>query len=223
MLQWVYERLFAAYGPQHWWPGESPFEVCVGAILTQAVSWRNVEAALAALRAAGLFSLEAIAGATDADLYGPLRPARYARRKAQTLRAFCLLVQHRFGGDLEAFLRRPAETVRRELLAVHGIGPETADSILLYAGGHPVFVVDAYTERLLVRLGAAAPPLTYGAMQRMFMEALPADPALYNEYHALIVRHGKDTCTARDPRCGACPLAERCRTGRMVNERKGDG
>lgn len=212
-LQWVYDRLLAAFGPQHWWPGESAFEVCVGAILTQAVSWRNVEIVIKSLKVAQLLRVEAIAGLDIEALAQYLRPARYYRQKARCLHAFCSHVMRDHGGQVEAFLARPTHVVREELLRTRGIGPETADAILLYAGNHPVFVVDAYTRRLLVRLGLGDPNITYDEMQNLFVASVAKNVSIYNEYHALIVRLGKDVCGARKLRCGMCPLQARCPIG----------
>lgn len=217
----VYRRLLERFGPQGWWPARTPFEVIVGAILTQSVAWTNVERAIAALDAAGLLSPEALAAAPAERLAPLIRPAGYYNAKARKLKAFVDYLFDRHGGRLERLFALPPEAARSALLAVHGIGPETADSILLYAGGLPTFVVDAYTVRILSRLrpgGRApapgrAPGDGYEAFRRYFMGALPADPALFNEYHALLVALGKDFCRKRDPRCAECPLLPLCPTG----------
>ncbi|MBI2913963.1 MAG: hypothetical protein HYY03_08590 [Chloroflexi bacterium] len=209
----VYERLYAAYGPQHWWPGESPFEVIVGAVLTQSAAWPNVEKAIANLKAAGALSPQGLRRLREDGLARLVYPSGYFNAKARKLRAFVSLLFDRFGGDLDRLLAARAAELRPLLLATHGIGPETADSILLYAAGQPVFVVDAYTRRLFARLGLTPDRDTYDAWQRLFMDALPAAAPLFNEYHALIVRHGKDVCR-REPRCGGCPLLSICPTGR---------
>ena len=208
LLLEVYRRLLRAYGPQGWWPAETPFEVMVGAVLTQATAWRNVERAIARLKAAGVLSHQGIAALPPKELEELVRPSGFFRQKARRLRALVKLVLDH--GDVEALLSLPPEELREKLLSVPGIGPETADSILLYAAGHPAFVVDAYTKRILHRLGLlpeeAAP---YAEVQRMFQENLPQDPQLYGEYHALLVRHAKEHCRTR-PRCDGCPLADRC-------------
>lgn len=211
----MYERLFACYGPQHWWPGDGPFEVIVGAILTQSAAWTNVEKALANLKSAGMLSAAGIAATPEAELAELLRPSGYYNAKARKLKAFVALLEERFDGKLDLLLATPAEDLRPLLLATHGIGPETADSILLYAAGRPVFVIDAYTRRVFERLGFEAGADTYDAWQRLFVGALPADAAMFNEYHALIVRLAKEYCR-KAPTCVGCPLLDVCPTGRAA-------
>jgi endonuclease III related protein len=208
----IYDRLYAAYGPQHWWPGDSPFEIIAGAILTQSAAWSNVERALANLKAAGALSPEGIAALPEDQLAELVRPSGYYNAKARKLNAFVELLDACAGGDLERLLALPAAELRALLLATHGIGPETADSILLYAAGRPVFVIDAYTRRIASRLGAAPQVDSYEGWQRLFGESLPPHAEMYNEYHALIVRHGKEVCRKR-PLCGSCPLSATCPTG----------
>jgi len=205
----LYDRLYAAYGPQHWWPANSAFEVIVGAILTQSSSWKNVEKALANLTAAGALSPQGIAALPQSELARLIRPSGYYNAKTRKLKAFVKVLYELYGGDLERMLAAPVDELRAALLATHGIGPETADSIVLYAAGRPAFVVDAYTRRTFSRLGIAPVRDTYGGWQRLFMKALPAGAPLFNEYHALIVRHGKDICRKR-PRCGECVLSAVC-------------
>ncbi|MDA8065063.1 MAG: endonuclease III domain-containing protein [Thermaerobacter sp.] len=202
----LYRRLREHFGHRHWWPGDTPFEVAVGAILTQAVAWRNVEQAVAALREAGLLDAPALAAFPEESLARLIRPARYPRQKARKLIAFADHLQRRHGGSIERMLTGSSGELRRELLALWGIGPETADSILLYAGGHPVFVVDAYTRRILHRLGWQPAEAPYDRLQAFFQERLPQDPALYNDYHAQLVALGHRLCLARSPRCDGCPL-----------------
>ena len=216
----VYGRLYAAYGPQRWWPGETPFEVIVGAILTQAAAWTNVEKAIANLEAAGALSPEGLARLAERELARIVRPAGYFNAKARKLKAFVEMLRAEFGGDpstplrtgLERMLAASVEELRPLLLATHGIGPETADAILLYAAGRPVIVIDAYTRRLLSRLDIAPDRDTYNAWQALFARNLEPDAALFNEYHALIVRHGKERCR-RLPVCGGCPLLTVCPAG----------
>ncbi len=208
----IYRRLHVAYGPQHWWPGETPFEVIVGAILTQSAAWANVEKAIANLKAAGVLSPEGLAGLSEGELARLVYSAGYFNAKARKLKAFVALLSQRFDGELERLLAAPVEELRPLLLATHGIGPETADSILLYAAGRPVFVIDAYTRRSFSRLGLTPGHDSYDSWRALFMENLEADAALFNEYHALIVRHGKEVCR-RQPRCEVCPLREGCPTG----------
>jgi endonuclease-3 related protein len=212
LLPDVYRRLHAAFGPQGWWPADTPFEVIVGAILTQAAAWTNVEKAIANLKAAGALSPEGMRNTGEAELAALIRPSGYFNAKARKLKAFIVLLDENFGGDLRRLLATPAAELRRLLLATHGIGPETADSIVLYAAGQPAFVIDAYTRRVFSRLGIAPAPATYDGWRGLFMRALPADAALFNEYHALIVRLGKDVCR-KTPRCQACPLLAICPTG----------
>ncbi|MDW7645061.1 MAG: endonuclease III domain-containing protein [Desulfuromonadales bacterium] len=209
-LDRLFQRLSLHYGPLHWWPADTPFEVAVGAILTQNTTWTQVEKAIDNLRQADLLSPAALRRVALSDLELMVRPAGFFRQKAHRLK---LLVEHLFAhhdGRLETLLAGPTDQVRRELLSLKGVGPETADSILLYAGGHPVFVVDAYTHRLCSRLGLYAGRVDYQALQSLFMGHLPADAALFNAYHALIVQVCKDVCRKRSPRCPACPLAADC-------------
>ncbi len=221
----IYERLQEAYGPQHWWPGETPFEVIVGAILTQSAAWGNVERAIGNLKAAGALSPEGLRRLSEAELARLIYPSGYFNAKARKLKAFLAMLFQRFDGDLDMLLASPSEVLRPLLLATHGIGPETADSVLLYAAGHPIFVVDAYTRRLFPRLELAPTSRgdTYEAWQRLFMDALPPDAPLFNEYHALIVRHGKEVCRRR-PLCAGCALLSVCPTGRseVGQERTGE-
>lgn len=211
-LREIYRRLYDAYGPQHWWPGETPFEVIVGAILTQSAAWANVEKAISNLKAVGALSPDGLARLSEGELARLVHPAGYFNAKARKLKAFVALLSQRFDGELERLLAAPVEELRPSLLATHGIGPETADSILLYAAGRPVFVIDAYTRRLFSRLGMSPGRDSYDSWQAFFMENLEAGAPLFNEYHALIVRHGKEVCR-RQPRCEGCPLLEVCPTG----------
>ncbi len=273
----VYARLLAAYGPQGWWPGSGdPFEIVVGAVLTQSVAWVNVEKALENLRAAGALSPAGVHALPDESLAALLRPSGYYTVKARRLRAVVQVVMEEFGGDLRRLLALPLPALRARLLGTYGIGQETADDIIVYAAGQPSFVVDAYTVRLFTRLGlgpepvaiaprqsrpaagtakraagaasaevvvtarTAAPvasagadgavaaipppqgpplvlplldPRRYAAWQAFFMAHLPPDISLFNEYHALIVRHGVMRCRKRIPHCAGCPLLVLCPTG----------
>ena len=201
-----FDALFAAYGPQHWWPGRTPFEVIVGAILTQNTSWTNVEPAIKNLRRERLLTPRAIENVAFARLARLIRSSGYFLQKAKKLKAFVRFLRLEYRGSLAAMFRAPTPMLREQLLAVHGIGPETADSILLYAGEHPVFVVDAYTRRILERHNLAEPKHSYEELRRLFEHSLSADAALYNEFHALIVHTGKHHCRAREPRCSECAL-----------------
>ena len=219
----IYQRLFDAYGPQHWWPGDTPFEVIVGAILTQSIAWTNVEKAIAALKANGLLTPRGLRDAPLADLASLLYPTGYYNAKARKIKAF---VEHlrAYQDDLKALFSKDIPTLRSELLSIHGVGEETADSIILYAAGKPTFVIDAYTRRIVDRLGLtphAADHTTnntlsiipYSAYRAMFQRHLPSNTSLFNEYHALLVVLGKDVCRKTQPACHRCPLRKLCPTG----------
>ncbi len=237
--QMVYERLMADYGPQGWWPVTDPgaggpgrdpegrrgrppmltpgqqWEIMVGAILTQNTAWSNVLKALAGLCEAGFDSLASLAQADREPLATAIRSSGYFNQKAKRLQLLARFLMDEWRGDIPAFLNRPTSSVRDALLTQKGIGPETADCILLYGGNgnHPVFVVDGYTYRLAERLGWKLPARDYQAHQEHFMARLEPEVQLYNEYHALIVEHGKAHCKARDPGCAGCPLLDQCPTG----------
>jgi len=204
----VYDRLFEALGPQHWWPGESPFEVIVGAVLVQNTSWKNVERAIDNLRRSDLLDPHALNDVSPEELEELIRPAGYYRIKARRLRSLLEFLVERYDGSLEQMFAADSATLREELLAVHGVGPETADSILLYAAEMPVFVVDAYTHRVLSRHGWIGFDAGYHEIQDYFHGELPQDVALYNEFHALLVRVGNRYCRKSRPKCDECPLAE---------------
>ncbi|MCF8032757.1 MAG: endonuclease III domain-containing protein [Desulfarculaceae bacterium] len=205
LLNELYQCLLAAYGPQGWWPGETPFEVMVGAVLTQNTNWGNVEKAIANLKQAGVLSLAGLSALPPAKLAGLIRPAGYYNLKAGRLSNLLAMINQRWEGDLEWFFSQSMETIRRSLLEVKGVGPETADSITLYAANQPVFVVDAYTFRILGRHGLAEPDMGYFELQEVFMDALPSEVPLFNEFHALLVRLGKERCKKTGPRCEGCP------------------
>ena len=206
-LMVVFDQLLARYGQLHWWPADTPFEVCVGAILTQNTAWTNVEKAIANLKTAEMLTPRALREVTAGDLAQLIRPAGFFNVKAARLKAFVDWLFARFSGRLERMFAGDWQELRRELLLVKGIGAETADSILLYAGGQPSFVVDAYTRRIFSRLGLLPTIETpYETVRNLFMVNLPADPPLFNEYHALIVEHAKTHCRFK-PRCSGCPLA----------------
>ncbi len=206
----IYESLLSAYGPQHWWPGASPFEVIVGAILTQRVAWSNVEKAIASLKKAGLMDPQRLDEAQLPEIAALIKPSVYYNAKAKKLKAFTRFLAERYNGDLDQLCQLDLPSLRAELLSVHGIGEETADAIILYAAGKPSFVVDAYTKRILSRLGLIEKKQSYRAVRSLFMENLPLDLSLYNEYHALFVRHGKERCRSQVPLCLGCPLEEPC-------------
>jgi endonuclease-3 related protein len=202
-----YSAMSEALGPMHWWPAKTPFEVIVGAILTQSTAWANVERAIANLRAARLLTPSAMLAVRTSRLAALVRPSGYFRQKAKKLKAFLQFLQKEYRGSLTHMFQTPSEELRTKLLAVHGIGPETADSILLYAGNHPVFVVDAYTHRIFNRHGITSAKPDYESVRKLFESTLPSDPRLFNEFHALIVNIGKIWCRKGEPRCGECPLA----------------
>ncbi|NLZ17312.1 MAG: endonuclease III domain-containing protein [Desulfobulbaceae bacterium] len=205
-LEHLYHVVSEYFGPQDWWPGESPFEVVVGAILTQNTNWKNVEKAITNLKDAGLLSLPALLELPQALLAEYIRPAGYYNVKAARLRNLLTLIEEQHDGSLEALLALPLEELRRQLLGVKGIGPETADSIALYAAGKPVFVVDTYTHRILLRHNLIDEDTDYHALQELFMDNLPADVDLYGEFHALLVRTGNQFCRKTNPHCESCPL-----------------
>jgi endonuclease-3 related protein len=202
----IYHTLLDFFGPQHWWPGETPFEVAVGAILTQNTSWSNVEKAIANLKTAGCLDATRLHELDTADLEKLIRPAGYFRVKAKRLKNFIDWLCTNYGGDLRNLEGISTTRLREELLSLSGIGPETADSILLYALNRPIFVVDTYTARVMVRHGLISPEgLDYHQLQDLFMSNLDSDAAMFNEFHALLVMTGKDYCKP-DPRCAPCPL-----------------
>jgi endonuclease-3 related protein len=202
----AYDRLFAAYGPQHWWPGEGPFEVLVGAVLVQNTAWRNVEKALANLRQEGCLNARRLYALPVAELAELIRPAGYYRVKAQRLHNLLQLLVERYAGTVEKMFATPPDTLRHELLGVHGVGNETADAILLYAGNLPSFVADAYAHRVAARHGWLDFDADYPAIKEFYEAGLLVDVQVYNEYHALLVRVGKEHCKSGEPKFEACPL-----------------
>ena len=201
----LYRHLLRCFGPQRWWPARTRFEVVVGAILTQNTAWTNVKSAIAAMRGERLLDPREIDAAPLGRLAQVIRSSGYYNMKAERLKQFTRFFLRRYGGSLRRMFRTELVSLRQELLAISGIGEETADSILLYAGNRPIFVVDAYTRRVLRRHGLITEATPYGEIQRLFMDHLPVDPALFNEYHALLVAVGKEYCR-RTPRCEVCPL-----------------
>jgi len=201
----IHDLLLAAYGAQHWWPADSPFEVMLGAILTQNTNWKNVEKAIANLKHAGALDAQAILDMDDARLRELIRPSGFFNQKAERLKLFCAFYVEQ--GKEEGLRQRP--DARAALLALKGIGPETADSILLYALEIPVFVIDAYTRRIFSRLGLISSAADYATTQALFMQHLPVDALFFNEYHALIVTHAKRHCRVK-PDCDGCPLSIFC-------------
>jgi endonuclease-3 related protein len=218
-LMTIYRRLRDARGHAGWWPGETPFEVCLGAILTQNTSWSNVDKALGVLRRRGMLSYEALRRCRPAGIAPMIRSSGYFNVKARRLAAFLRFLGREYGGRVEAMAAEEPAVLRAKLLAVSGIGRETADSIVLYAAGLPVFVVDAYTRRIFARLGLLEGDEDYDTIQRIFMDRLPRDADLYNDYHAQIVLHGKEVCRTV-PRCGMCVLEGTCRKAGLVGGRE---
>jgi endonuclease-3 related protein len=205
----VYRRLHDCYGPQHWWPAETRLEMIVGAILTQSAAWVNVEKGIANLRSRGLLSTVMLRQMATEELARLIYPSGYYNVKARKLKAFACWLGERHGDDLDRLFALDLATLRRELLSVYGVGEETADSIALYAAHKPVFVIDAYTRRIIARLGLAPARSSYQASQSLFMDHLPHEEAMFNEYHALLVCHGKTVCR-KAPVCGECCLASIC-------------
>jgi endonuclease-3 related protein len=201
----IYRKLYKAYGPRHWWPGETPFEVMVGAILTQNTSWRNVERAIQRLKEKGMLNPKGIHRLKKPQLAPLIRSSGYYRIKADRLRSFVGFLFEEYGGDLKRMKRERLAELREKLLGNKGIGPETADSILLYGLKKPIFVVDAYTKRILSRHGMISEKASYEEVQKLFMDHLLPDEKLFNEYHALFVHLGKNVCK-KIPGCDICPL-----------------
>jgi len=202
----IYQRLFHRFGQQHWWPGETPFEVAIGAILTQNTNWQNVEKAITNLKNAGILSPLGIRKVSAKRLAHLIRPAGYYNLKSARLKEFIGFLFKGYNGRLDFMRKQKTSSLRIELLNINGIGPETADSILLYALGKPIFVIDAYTRRIFSRHRIISEDTGYSEIQQFFMQSLPRSVKLFNEYHALLVKVGKEYCK-RIPRCKGCPLA----------------
>ena len=204
-LALMYKKLYACFGPQHWWPGETPFEVAVGAILTQNTNWYNVEKAIANLKSDKVLNPRALHDMSHERLASLIRPAGYFNIKAKRLKNFIGLLINKYHGSMSKMKREDLSSVRKKLLSVNGIGPETADSIILYALEKPVFVIDAYTKRVLSRHNILEHDASYDAFQELFHSKLRKDISLFNEYHALFVRLAKENCRTK-PLCTGCPL-----------------
>ena len=215
----VYNRLLEEYGPRVWWPGDGPFDFIIGAILTQAASWKNVELALANLKAADCWSFQAIHACPLETLAEIVRPSGYFNAKAAKLKAFASHLLERHEGNLDQMFSQDTQTLRQELLSIHGIGPETADDILVYAAGKPSFVIDAYTIRIMERLGIGPDngKNRYGDWQQLFHNQLPLDVPLFNEFHALLDHHAGRACR-KSPVCEGCCLLDVCLTGQNTKE-----
>ncbi len=204
-LMTMYDAMRRRFGHQSWWPGDGTLEICVGAILTQNTNWTNVQKAVANLKSANCMSVNKLHALAHAELAELIRPAGYFNVKAKRLKNFIAHVQEDWGDDIEAFLDRPVETLREELLAVNGIGRETADSMILYAARKATFVVDTYTARVFLRHGLISPEDDYESIKELCESCLPEDIGLWNDYHAQLVAVGKHYCKPRS-RCDGCPL-----------------
>jgi endonuclease-3 related protein len=201
----IYHRLMARYGPQYWWPAPEPFEIIVGAILTQSAAWRNVEKAIANLKVARALSPEALRRLSLSEVAALIYPCGYYNAKALKLKSLASWLGKYYNDNLNNLFIGDTDHLRQQLLSIHGIGQETADSIILYAAHKPVFVIDAYTRRIINHIGLAPASNSYIAYQALFMNNLPTDTGLFNEYHALLVHLGKTLCK-KVPRCDICPL-----------------
>ena len=204
----LYDRLYGFFGPRYWWPGDSPFEIVVGAILTQNTAWRNVEKAIANLKSNNLLSPDTLYQLAIEELATYIRPAGYYNIKARRVRHFLDFLFRQGEGDLSYLSTGDLDIIRNQLLQVNGIGPETADSILLYAARRPTFVVDAYTKRILSRHQLIPETVTYDEVRDFFMDVLDPEVQRFNEFHALLVHLGKRFCTKRNPKCETCPARD---------------
>jgi len=201
-----YRTMLDFFGPQHWWPGDTPLEIMIGAVLTQNTNWKNVERAIDNLKRADMLSVEKLVKIHPSELAEFIKQAGYFSVKAKRLQNLMRFVWQNYEGDLEQFFAQSANSLREELLSVSGVGPETADDIVLYAAKKPTFVVDTYTYRIMLRHFFIAQDDDYQAIKSMFEDHLPAEVELFNEYHALLVAVGKNYCKPRNPRCDECPL-----------------
>ena len=214
-LQSIYRQLLAGYGPQNWWPAPEPFEVIVGAVLTQSAAWSNVEKAIANLKAADALSPRTLRQLPLPELARLIHPCGYYNAKALKLKSFAHWLREHYNDNLDKLFAHDIDYLRQQLLSVHGIGEETADSIILYAANKPIFVIDAYTRRIINRIGLAPTANSYSAYQALFMDNLPMDTRLFNEYHALLVCLAKDVCRRR-PTCQRCCLNNFCQFYRRL-------
>jgi len=205
-LSKIYDLLYAEFGPRHWWPGDTKIEIIIGAILTQNTAWRNVEKAIRNLKKEKALSVGGLSGISKKKLAALIRPSGYYNVKASRIKIFLKFLNVHYNGSIGRMFRVDLCQLREELLALKGVGQETADSILLYAGSKPVFVVDAYTKRVLLRHGFIGQKADYKEIQSLFMDNLPEDTGLFNEFHALIVELGKSVCKSKKPLCDICPI-----------------
>ncbi|MGB2691121.1 MAG: endonuclease III domain-containing protein [Thermodesulfobacteriota bacterium] len=204
----IYKLLYKEYGPQGWWPGDSQLECILGAILTQNTSWQNVEKAIGNLKKLGLLSIEKLTLLTTNELAQLIRSSGYFNQKAIKIKNFITFLYENYQGNLETMFQEEISELRDKLLQIKGIGPETADCIILYGGNKPIFVIDTYTYRILSRHGLVPEQTSYGEMQELIMDSLTQDAQIFNEYHALIVKTGKEHCRKQNPICAGCPLEE---------------
>ena len=202
----IYKLLHKKFGPRDWWPGETKLEIIIGAILTQNTAWRNVEKAIQNLKKSDLLKIKKLSRVSEKRLSGLIKPSGYYNVKARRIKNFLDFLNTSYEGSINRMFREKTEKLRKKLLDVKGIGPETADSILLYAGEKPVFVVDAYTKRIFSRHRYIHDGADYSEVQELFIKSLPKDTALFNEYHALIVELGKNLCKSNKPLCNVCPI-----------------
>jgi len=205
-LKKIYKILYKEFGPQYWWPGDSQFEVAIGAILTQNTNWQNVEKAINNLKNKNLLSLKKLYKLSFKKLADFIRPTGYYNLKAQRIKFFLHFLKEKYKSKINLVKKNNPQLLRRELLDVNGIGPETADSMLLYAFDKPIFVIDAYTKRIFSRHDLIPKDFDYQQTQDFFMQNLPKNTKLFNEYHALLVKLGKEFCTKNKPKCQSCPL-----------------
>ncbi|MDD2585299.1 MAG: endonuclease III domain-containing protein [Syntrophomonadaceae bacterium] len=210
-LENIYNLLLQHFGPRGWWPGDSQLEIILGAVLTQAVAWKNVEKAIDNLKGADLLNLTRLDAIKEDDLADLIKPALYHRQKAKKIKILITFIYSEYEGDLNVMFKSPLEELRVKLLSVWGIGPETADSILLYAGNYKIFVIDAYTLRIFYRLGLCKEDTAYSEMQDFMHKYVIPEVRIYNEYHALLVALGANYCSKSRPRCNNCPLAKYCK------------
>ncbi len=214
----IYRLLFNHYGPRGWWPGESRLEIIVGAILTQAVAWKNVEKAIHNLKMAKVLAFQPLLDIPEENLAVFIKPALYHRQKAKKIKAMINFIESEYNGELDLMFQVPLPVLRDKLISIWGIGPETADSILLYAGDKPIFVVDAYTKRIFNRLGMVDENITYQQMQDFMHENVEANTYIYNEYHALLVALGADCCRKKRADCLLCPIMSFCEQSPHLQE-----
>jgi len=202
----IYKLLHKKFGPRDWWPGETKLEIIIGAILTQNTAWRNVEKAIQNLKKTDLLKVKKLSRVPKKRLSELIKPSGYYNVKARRIKNFLDFLNTSYNGSINRMFKEKTEKLRKKLLNVKGIGPETADSILLYAGEKPVFVVDAYTKRIFSRHRYIRDGADYSEVQELFMKNLPKDVVLFNEYHALIVELGKNLCKSNKPLCNVCPI-----------------